>query len=137
MLDKEFRLKADANDYSKSFAEGHLETNGFTEWDIKVKVEEQTARTIVADIGARGTGTIITVSACRIVPQFGIIPICYSVPDFNISGFTAATKQDTIHQIAEQIAKYEHNEVNCYRVDAISIGTVIDYLKEEVKKNLK
>lgn len=137
MLDKNFTIKADANDYSPAFAEGHKEVNGFTEWDIKVKVEEQSTKSIIADIEARGTGVIVTVGACRIYSPIGIIPVCYSVPEYHISGFTAATKTDTIHQIAEQMARYENDDEDCYRVDAVSVGTVIAYLEEELKNSLK
>lgn len=138
MLEKNFTIKADANDYSPAFAEGHKEVNGFTEWDVKVKVEEQTEKTIVADISARGTGTIVTVSACRIFAPMGVIPVAFSVPDFKISGYTSATKQDTIYQVADLMAKINNDdEVDSYRVDAISVGTVIAYLEEELKNSLK
>lgn len=137
---KKIMLKASAYDYSSAFAESHLEVQGFNEWDITINVETQTERTIIASVDARGTGATVIVSACNVselVKSMGIVPISYSIPEFEISGFTAATIKDTIHQIAEQMARVNADEEDGYRVDAISLGSAIDYFAEELIEGLK
>lgn len=133
MLKDNFTLMANAYDYSNDFGEGCKETIGFSEWEVNVKLEAQQSRCIIADMVARGTDLTVIVNICRISEISPFVPVCYSVPEYHISGYTSATKRDTIHEITMQIAKVEENsEIDSYRTDAVSIGTVIECLEKEI-----
>ena len=126
----EYKIKCRASDYSQKFSEEHLEIMGFSEWDAEIKIQHQSERTIVANLSARGTGVTIIVAAYNVVPGFCIIPFCYSIPDYKVSGATCATLEYTIHQLAEDMARMQQTEEDRMRVDAVSIGSAVHFLEK-------